>query len=518
MKRVIMILAAAFLVAGLSVPTLAQAITSSTNVTVTVRPAINDQIIGLAYTDNYSATPPAPGTPDPQNPWFLGTLMPPGALTDKRETRPSSVTGYLWVYKFQSNAGMRCITSHESVQDVSSLDALHNFLWQRKWTGSGLGDPFHPEPQDWVSDPLGPTYASEWTFPNEIKFDMGDPPRHKHPEADPWSVAAGDYMSKVKTTWTLSGTDTPSLAAPYGYVKVTVAPAINDDLSWGVGTSAEVPPPPCQSAPLEVGDTTGWKAAVYPWVLNFQTNTVSWNRVTVGRITRGGVEGGPDIRGYMKHYAWTGSGFDEGHPMLPSSGDLYRYTGRAEPTMERMYNFPNKVEIDLSGQTNDGAEHRWIVQAGEYYPDPKGAVILRFAFNENMYNPAWFATLPCKVIVRPAQDGYTLPETGNFTPGEVKPDEEATYENTLTCHQNHDRNVWFTASGIDEDFLAWVFTPGENVEVRTAGDGEKWRGVFKYNSEGGASTLTYTVTYRPTWAVPAGDKALVITLNHTPAS
>ena len=527
MKRVIMILAVMALVAGLSVPTLAEGetpVTSSTYVTVTVVPAINEDIIDLAYTASYPADPSAPGTPDPGNPWFLGTLMPPNARTGGEQAGPSSVNGYLWAYRFQSNAAMRCTVSHEPVEGVPSLDALHNFLWQSKWTGSDLGTPFHPEPEDWVSDPLGPTDGSEWTFPNEVKFDMANPPLDEHPEANPWSVAAGDYMSKVKTTWTLSGTATSALAEPYGYVKVTVARAINADLAFGVGTSPTEPPnDQSECAALEVGGTEEdhWVAAVYPWILNFQTNAPSYNQVFVERITPGGDPNGPDIRRYMKHYAWTGTGFDEGHSMVPSGGVVYVYTGSAEPTMAMRYNFPNKVEIDLRGETTAGAKHRWMVQAGEY--NPVGNSVLKFGFDSGISDSALalYYSIPkeqCSVIVRPAQDGYTLPEADEFTPVEVKPNEEATYGNTLTCHQNHDRNVWFTASGIADSMLTWTFEPGQNVEVGTAEDGEKWRGVFKYNSEGGASTLAYTVTYRPTWAVPAGDKALVITLNHTPAS
>lgn len=514
MKRVIMILASVLLVAGLSVPTLGQTLTSSTNVTVTVFPAINDQIIDLAYTASYPGTPSDPGTPDPDDPWVLGTLVPPGARTNGGAT---NVYGYLWVYRFQSNAAMRCTVSHEEVDGYESLEALHNFLWQRKWTGGDLGGLFHPEPEDWVSDPLGPTYASEWTFPNEVKFDMANiPPAHSG--TSPWSVAAGNYMSKVKTTWTVSGTDTPVLAAPYGYVKVTVGPALNDDINFAIGDSDGAPPRSGRFEALDVG--SDWKGVVYPWVLNFQTNAPSFNRVTVGPITLGGADGAADIRAYMKHYAWTGSSYDEGHPMLPAGGGTYTYTGSAAATMTNMYSFPNKVEIDLSGETS-GAQHRWMVQAGIYKPVSSALLTLEFGFNADMSNPVKTISVAqdnCRVIVPEAQDGYTLPESGQFDPWKVEPEQEATYTDTLTCYQNHDRDVWFTASGIDEAFLDWEFNHGENTQPGTPEVGEKWRGVFKYNEAGGASELTYKVTYTPDWTVVPGEKVLKITLNHTPGS
>ncbi|MDI6637662.1 MAG: hypothetical protein QME82_01980 [Bacillota bacterium] len=540
MKRVIMILAAVLLVAGLSVPTLAQdqePSTSSTTVTVSVLADINEQI-SLEYSPDYPDNPIYPGPPggghEPDDPWVMGTLIPQRAVYGAPEGASTMVRGYLWAYKYQSNGFTRCVVSHEPVSDeIPSLgDVLHPFLWQKKWARTDFGPRFHPTTDNnWESDPIDPSYGSAWDIPNMVEFNMGQP-GDGHEGISPWSIPAGDYMSRVITQWWVRPEDGSYPEDPLwtrdGYLKVVVAPVFSYSLNFGISESEGSLPEPGFYADLVVGEN--WKGEIYPYILNFQSNAVSWNRLTVGPITLNGASDGADIRPYMTHYPWTGLALGDGINMSPNCGNNYVYfDDSCEASGTNEWDILNKVTIDLSddGCDGDGAD-RWKVQAGDYtFVDEAYGMKLEFGFGENTSSPVVTFSLgkdDAEVRVPRKQAGYEL-QGGKFVgeegQAEVKPGQTATYSERLTTYQNHNRDVWFTCSWKDKTSgqLDWAFTPLSNVREDTEGepgDEVMWRGVFEYNPEGSASVLDYQVTYTPGWADVPGPKSLTITLNHTP--
>lgn len=529
MKRVIMILAAVLLVAGLSVPTLAQdqePITSSTTVTVSVLADINEQI-SLEYSPDYPDNPIYPGPPggghEPDDPWVMGTLIPQSAVYGAPEGASTMVQGYLWAYQYQSNGFTRCVVSHEPVSDeIPSLgDVLHPFLWQQKWARTDFGPRFHPTTDNnWESDPIDPSYGSTWDIPNMVEFNMEDIPA-EHPEISPWSIPAGDYMSRVITDWWIhqdeAYPENPLLRRD-GYLKVVVAPVFSSSLGFAIGGPSNTPgnpPTPNTYATLMVGDD--WRGVVHPYILDFQSNAPSWNKVTVKPIRFGGQLDGADIRRYMTHYAWTSSAFDQGHPMYPGEGQDYTFEGQATASLTSVWDIPNKVDINLSQDVDsNGVKDCWQVEAGTYKPADDPGVTLEFGFGDATVHTIEVSKDNLQVHVPQKQVGYELPSTGSFNPSQVTPEETATYTHTLECHQNHNRVVSFTASGLGNGILAWNFEELANVMELQAEQGEAWRGLFLFSTDGAASQLRYTFAYTPDWTAAPGDRTLTITMSHSP--
>lgn len=527
MKRVIMVLAAVLLVAGLSVPALAQdqePITSSTTVTVSVLADINEQI-SLEYSPEYPGNPIYPGPPsgghDPDHPWVMGTLIPQSGAYGAPAGANTMVEGYLWAYRYQSNEFTRCVVSHEAVSGFPSLgDVLHPFLWYQKWAGAGWGERVHPSAEHWVSDSIDPSYGSTWDIPNMVEFNMGQP-GDGHEGISPWSIPAGDYMSKVITDWWIHQEepypDEPLLSRE-GYLKVVVAPVFNGTLKFAIGGPNNTPGnPPLENTyeTLEVGDD--WQGVVHPYILDFQSNAPSWNKVTVKPIRFDGQAGGADIRRYMTHYAWTSSAFDDGHPMYPGEGQDYTFEGQATASLTSVWDIPNKVAIDLSGDTDtNGVTDCWQVQAGTYKPADNIGMTLEFGFGDATVHTIQVSKDNLQVQVPQRQENYQLPAEGSFTPYQVTPEETATYTYTLECHQNHNRVVSFTASGLGNGSLTWNFEELANVIELEAAQSEAWRGLFQFNTDGAASQLRYTFTYTPDWTAVPGPKTLTITMSHSP--
>lgn len=458
--------------------------------------------------------------------WNFGTVIPQeGALgASEFPEAATCIEGYGWVIDYQSNADTQCSVECNEVGD-NDISVLRTFFWLRKWTGSDFTEYFRPEPGYLANRTIPPSYGEVLTFPTGIKIDMLPPEGRISP--DPWSVRAGKYETQAVSKWSLlqSGDDAmpqEPVITLVGHVSLTVANVIGKELGIGIGTSSTVKPEAGTYTDLKVGED--WTGAVYPWVLDYKSNSDFDMEVEIPPITFQGRTGGLDIRQYMKHYSWIDSSLEAtGRPMNSPAGGSYVFRDRIPATFGDVRSFPNRMELDLSGTSDGKVLDRWKTPAGAYIltddisisyscPAPDRTIIARtFTIDP----------LDFQVIVPKRQDGYELPKSGKFSPERgIKPERKGYYEHILRCCQNHDRNVelsWEWSEGkVGAGKLSWNFFLKSNVEEGVPGEGQVWKGMFKYSPEGNVSELGYSVTYEPCWTDPPGEKELIITMSHSP--
>ena len=307
-----------------------------------------------------------------------------------------------------------------------------------------------------------------------------------------------------------------------GHVSLTVANVIGKELGIGIGTSSTVKPEAGTYTDLKVGED--WTGAVYPWVLDYRSNSDFDVEVEIPPITFQGRTGGLDIRQYMKHYSWIDSSLETtGRPMNSPAGGSYVFRDRIPATLGDVRSFPNRMELDLSGTSDGKVLDRWKTPAGAYILTDDISISYSCPAPDRTITARTFTIDPLdfQVIVSKRQDGYELPKSGKFSPERgIKPERKGYYEHILRCCQNHDRNVelsWEWSEGkVGAGKLSWNFFLKSNVEEGVPGEGQVWKGMFKYSPEGNVSELGYSVTYEPCWTDPPGEKELIITMSHSP--
>ena len=529
MNRALTVFAAACILVALAMPLPAsgegrvpdsEGIT--THVTLTVLGDIRDTL-KLGFSHEYEDLPVI--AESRETAWNFGTIVPQkGALVASEfSDAVAKIEGYGWVMNYQSNDFIECWIGHGRVGD-NDISLLKPFFWLRTWEDSDFTGYFQPGPEHLVSEPIPPSYEDELTFPIGIKIDML--PQGEHAGPDPWSVRAGKYETEVISEWFLwqSGDgDMPRkpVVTRTGHVYLTVANAIGEELDIGIGTSPVMKPVGGTYTALTVGED--WTGTVYPWVLDYRSNSDFDMEVEIPPITLQGRVGALDIREYMKHYAWTGSGLEPtGRAMYPPGGGRYTFRDRITTTFGDAISFPNSIEVRLP-RGSEGLD-QWKIPAGTYKSIDD--ISIRYSCQASgrtiTAHTYTIDPLDSKVIVPKRQDGYKLPGTGTFLPkGGIKPEEEGLYRHILECRQNHNRNVVLSwewskeKAGAGE--ISWKVFWKDNVEEGNAGDGQIWNGIFKYSPEGIASELGYYVTYKPGWTDPPGAKELIITMSHSPA-
>jgi hypothetical protein len=497
----------------------------ATTITLTVLGDIKDTL-KLGFSHEGEDSPVVAETRETA--WDFGTVIPQeGALGTSGFSQASTcIEGYGWVIDYQANSHTQCSLELDSAgANDNDITLLRPFFWRKTWRDSDSGDYFRPGPEHWASEVIDPSYGAILTFPCRIKIHMSD--GGDHLDANPWSVKAGKYEIKVTSKWSLwppgdNGTPRDPILTRAGYLCFTVANVINRELSIAIGASPETVPSTPTFTALEVGED--WTGRVYPWILNYQSNSDFDMEVEIHPITLGGDIDAFDIRKYMKHYGWTDSGLETiGRHMYPSAGERYSFKDTILATLERMIGFPNRIELDLSGGNDAVGWDRWKIRAGIYKPTGDTCIRYSSATSMGAINAHTLTIAPddLQVIVPERQDGYELPERGRFQPEEgIKPDGTGFYQHHLKCYQNHDRNVelaWRWSEGkAGAGEVSWVFFRRSNLEEGTPPDGQVWKGIFKYNSKGKASELGYTVIYEPSWADLPGEKELIITMSHSP--
>jgi hypothetical protein len=530
MNRVLTILATACLLAALvmSLPAFGEGVVleseaTATHVTLTVLGDIRDALkLGFSHEDE--GQPAIAETRETA--WNFGTVIPQeGALGASEFSKAATrIEGYVWVIDYQSNAVTQCSVECNEIGD-NDISLLCPFFWLRTWTGSDFTGYFQPEPGYFASRAIPPSYAEALTFPTGTKIDML--PSGEYIVPDPWSVKAGKYEIEVTSKWSLwpfgdGAMPQEPVVTRVGYLCLTVANVIGKELGIGIGTSCGVKPERGTYTALEVGED--WTGAVYPWVLDYRSNSDFDMEVEIPPITFQGRVGALDIRKYMKHYGWTGSGLEAtGRHMYPSVGERYTFRDRIHATLGNVISFPGKIELDLSGAGDRKGQDRWKTPAGAYRPTDDISVSYSCQAPGRTITAHTFTINPLdfQVIVPERQDGYELPESGRFLPeGGIKPEGKGFYEHMLRCCQNHDRNVelsWrWSREKVGTGKISWKVFWRNNVEEDVAGEGQVWKGIFKYSPEGNASELGYSVTYEPDWTDPPGEKELIITMSHSP--
>lgn len=497
----------------------------STTITLTVLGDIKDTL-KLGFSHACEDTPVIAETRETA--WDFGTVIPQeGALGAGRFSPASTcIEGHGWVIDYQSNSYTQCSLELDSVgADDNDIALLQPFFWRKKWGDSDSDDYFQPTPDNWAMEVIDPSYGAILTLPCGIKIDMLSGGNHIN--ADPWSVKAGKYEIKVTSKWSLRPQDDDCIPRDpvlirAGYLYLTVANVIRRDLGIAIGASPETIPSNPTFTALKVGED--WTGRVYPWILNYQSNSDFDMEVEIHPITLEGDIEAFDIRKYMKHYGWTDSGLETiGRHMYPSAGERYSFKDTIPATLEKMIGFPNGIELDLSGGNDAVGWDRWKIRAGIYKPTRDTCIRYSSATSMGVINAHTITIAPddLQVIVPERQDGYELPESGKFQPEEgIKPDGTGFYQHHLKCYQNHDRNVelaWRWSEGkAGAGEVSWIFLRRSNLEEGTPLDGQVWKGIFKYNPKGKASELGYTVIYAPGWADLPGEKELIITMSHSP--
>jgi len=531
-KRVIIVFATTCLILCLVLPLSAyggegavlESETSSTHVTVKVLGAIKDTL-KLGFSHDLEAEPVIAGSPETA--WNFGTLTPDMDALGASEF-PNAVTvieGYDWVIDYQSNAAAQRSVECIGIGDCD-ISRLKPFFWLRTWTDPGFAEYSQPEPGYPISFAFAPSYDEVLGFPTGIKIDMK--PETGDTGPDPWSVEAGRYEVEVASTWSIlqqEGDPVPKAPAITltRYVYLTVANVIGKELGFGIGASAVDAPE--HGTYLDLGVDEDWIGAVYPWVLNYKSNSDFYMDIEIPPITLQGEVGNSDIRKHMKYYIWEGSGLDPtGTSMYPSAGGPFIERYIIPATFGGEISFPNRIELDLSGAKDGNNPDRWKVRAGIYRPTQDISVGYSCELQDRTITAHVFTIDPLEfqVAVPERQDGYELPETAEFEPVDgVVPGASARYEYELICNQNHDRNVVLSWMWSDEKAgageISWNIFNRSNVEEGTTEEGQLWKGRFKYNPDGNSSVLGYSIRYKPSWTDPPGEKELIIMMSHSPA-
>lgn len=498
--------------------------TTDTYVTLTVLGDIKGTL-KLGFSHEYEGPPVTAETVGTA--WNFGTILPQEDALGK-DGFPGAgicIEGYVWIIDYQSNSCTRCV---QEVAEVNGNDIslIQPFLWWRTWRESGFTDYFQSGPEYSAGDTFPPSYGDVRTFPWGFKIHM--PEQEDYTGANPWSIRAGNHKIKIVSKWSLCppGDDSPPedpVVTGVGHMDLTVANVIDKALGIGIGQSLETKPESCTYQDLEVGED--WVGEVYPWVLDYRSNSDFHMKAEIPPITFQGEPYAFDIREYMEYYGWSDPNLGPtGHNMYPPTGGSYLFKDTIAATLAQVISFPSKMELDLSGGGDADGAHRWRVPAGVY--KPTGNICVSFIFTALPLEdiPAHTFTIrpdDFKVCVPQRQAGYRLPEKGRFSPEDgIRPEGIGFYEHTLNCYQNHDRNVELTCrwshEKAGEGQIHWSFFRERNVEGDARPDGQGWKGVFKYNPEGMASKLGYILTYEPCWTDVPGDKELIITLSHSP--
>jgi hypothetical protein len=531
MNRVSTVLATACLLAVLTMlfPAFGEAVdlepkATTTHVTLKVLGDIK-ATLKLGFSHEYGGSPKTADTYETA--WNFGTVIPQeGALVASEFSDAATrIEGYGWVMNYQSNAATQCLVEHGQVGDSDVL-LLRPFFWVRPWEDSDFAGYFQPESEDLVIGPIPPSYGDELTFAAGIKIDMQ--PEGGHAGANPWSVRAGKYETQVISKWYLwqSGDDDmpPELVVTrVGYVYLAVANTIGKELGHGVGTSLWVKPESNTYTTLNVGER--WIGAVFPWVLDYRSNSDFDIEVEIPPITLQGRAGAFDIRKHMKHYSWTDLDLGTtGSAMYPTAGGAYIFRDMIPATFGEVLSLPNCIELDLSGGSARDGLDRWKTPAGVYKPIDNISIAYSYLESEMTTTAHTLTISPSdfQAVVPKRQDGYELPESGTFYPeGGIKPEGQGLYEYILKCCQNHDRNVELSWTWSEEKVgagkILWNVFWTNNVQEGVAGEGQIWKGIFKYSPEGNPSELGYSAIYEPGWTDLPGEKELIITMSHSPA-
>lgn len=513
MKRLVSILFVA-LVVSLAVVSYAWAQESKVNVTATVAPDINDQI-GLGFSTDWDSSKGPEGqtgwsaTSDANNPWNMGTIAPASDAFTAGNTTTTSVERYFWIYKYQSNTW-----SGVETEVTGSVLTLKDFARFYPWTGSDISSEPIPGPLTGTleSKPIHPSFASTWSWPTKLVVNL----------ENQWQIPAGEYQGEITNKWFYckdsSGTEDTTRAyddcGPIDrYFKLTVDKALDSKVGLVFGTSWQGGQIGGQNTSFTIEDnqwSDGITAEFYGGLSDFRSNTVTYNRITIGPMKQaGGVDQATDLRNYIYQYFWTGGNFTEqGQKIYPQDGGDYVVTSTLQH-QSGLCTVPNKFEVNIP------KDDVFKVGAGTYTATVTSEWSFEEDFDPTIANAKAGKTV--SVTVPEVYDGYTLPESGTFGDA-VKPTKTATYTLAIEGYQNHDRQVTVSTT-VGEGLKSESFNlsmGGNPSHASGSVSGLSWTGTFEFNSAGEKSVLPLTWTFTPDWTYAPDQYTMTITLTHVP--